>query len=314
MNFEMKRILRSGLRQVATGSVFALGSVVAIGALGISSSNVMAQETSSGAVEIQPAADLPAAADLFAKHVEAVGGEKALRSHKSSKTKATFNMPAMGMTADMVIYSAAPNKMYLDMTIPSMGSMQQGYDGLVGWSVDPMSGARVLSGEELKQLALQADYYADLNYKEHYKEMKTLEKTVFADRASYRVHVVTTFRSGTDLFFDVENGLLNGMESTAESQMGPVKSTTVLSEYKDFGGVKHAAKTVMSAFGQEQILTLNSIEYDGVEPNVFALPEPIKTLAAEAMKADDDDDSSASGDDDEDGKDDDDDDDGGDGG
>ena len=305
MSFEMKSILRSGLRHLVVGSVFALGSVVAIGALGISS-DVMAQATSSGAVEIQPAADLPTAADLFAKHVAAVGGEKAVRSHKSSKTKATFNMPAMGMTADMLIYSAAPNKMYLDMTIPSMGSMQQGYDGKVGWSVDPMSGARVLSGEELKQMALQADFYADLNYKDHYKEMKTLEKTVFADRPSYRVHVVTTFGSETDFFFDVENGLLNGMESTAESQMGPVKSTTVLSEYKDFGGVKHAAKTTMSAFGQEQILTLNSVEYDGVEPSVFVLPEQIKTLAAEAKKADGDDDE----DDDDHGEGDDDDDDG----
>ncbi len=272
------------------GGVLTISALFAFGVIGLSSTLAQGTTTEIGAdgqvttTTEQPAANLPDAAELFAKHVKAIGGEKAIRKHKSAVSKATFNMPAMGITADMTISTAAPDKMYLDMTIPGMGSMQQGYDGKIAWAIDPMSGARIMEGDQLKQVKMQSDFYADLHYSKQYKEMQTMEKTVFADRPSYRVHTVTEFGQDSDVYFDVETGLINGMESTSDSQMGPMKTTTTLADYKDFGGIKKATTTKVSAFGQEQLLTLKSVEFDTVDMSVFDLPEEIKTMSAEQAK------------------------------
>src|SRR3546814_3894623 len=50
----------------------------------------------------------------------------------------------------------------------------------------------------------------------------------------------------------VDSGLLIGSVQTTESPMGPMESTTLLSEYKDFGGRKIPTKLVQSSMGQEQ--------------------------------------------------------------
>jgi len=280
---------------VHRNGILMLGAVLAVGFIGVTSS--FAQDTKKGgeadtdtakvveqpAVET-PAPNMPDAGGLFAKHVKAIGGEKAIRKHASAISKATFSMPAMGMSAEMTITTAAPAKMLLNMTVPGMGEMQQGFDGTRAWSNDPMSGARIMDGDQMKQVAMQSDFYADLNYDKHYKKMTTMEKTVFADRPSYRVHAVTEFGQEMDLFFDEETGLLNGMESTSDSQMGPMTTTTTMTDYKDFGGIKKAATTTISAFGQEQVLTLNSVTYDTVDMSVFDLPVEIKTLLSQASE------------------------------
>ena len=287
--------------RVHFGSVLTIGALLAVGMIGVSTVSAQGTTTEIGAdgevstkTTEQPAANMPDAAELFAKHVKAIGGEKAIRKHKSSISKATFSMPAAGITADMTISSAAPDKMFLNMTIPGMGEMQQGYDGKIAWAIDPMSGARIMDGDQLKQVKMQSDFYADLNYSKQYKEMKTMEKTVFADRPSYRVHVVTEFGQDSDVYFDVETGLINGMESTSDSQMGPMKTTTTMSDYKDFGGIKKATTTKVEAFGQEQLLTLKSIDFDTVKESVFDLPEEIKTMVADQAAS-----KEAEGDDDE---------------
>src|SRR3712207_4925228 len=110
--------------------------------------------TSTSAAQAQsPAtAGLPAARTLIDRYVQAIGGRDAVLRHSTIRYVGTFEVPAAGVKGDLSVVQAAPNKTAVTMTMPGMGQMLQGYDGSVGWSVNPMQGPRVLEGKELEQL------------------------------------------------------------------------------------------------------------------------------------------------------------------
>jgi hypothetical protein len=60
--------------------------------------------------------------------------------------------------------------------------------------------------------------------------------------------------------------------------MGEIEVVTSFSGYKDFGGVKRAATTTTEQAGQQIIITLQSWEWDTVDPKEFVLPPEVKAL------------------------------------
>jgi hypothetical protein len=60
--------------------------------------------------------------------------------------------------------------------------------------------------------------------------------------------------------------------------MGPLNATAYEGDYKQFGKVKYATRLKIVSMGIEQLMTLNTIEHDTVDPTVFAIPPQIKAL------------------------------------
>jgi hypothetical protein len=60
--------------------------------------------------------------------------------------------------------------------------------------------------------------------------------------------------------------------------MGEIPATVVASDYKDFGGVKVATRNVMKVMGQQQVITVDEVAWEGVDPKAFELPAEIKAL------------------------------------
>ena len=77
----------------------------------------------------------------------------------------------------------------------------------------------------------------------------------------------------------MDNGRLVGTEGLQYSLMGAVNVRVFLSEYKQFGQLMAPTKIVQEIGpGQTVQLTLESIQYDNVEPSTFALPASIEAL------------------------------------
>jgi hypothetical protein len=57
-----------------------------------------------------------------------------------------------------------------------------------------------------------------------------------------------------------------------------MEATTVVSDYKDFGGILGASRIVQSVMGMDQIITINTVEYETVDLAVFELPDEIKAM------------------------------------
>ena len=221
---------------------------------------------------------LPAAQELHARYVDALGGRAALSRHESSYVTGTFSIPAQGIEGTLEVYAAAPMMMRVNVDIPGFGTARQGSDGETFWSVNPAMGPMILEGIMLEQTRQQADYYGPLHPERYVASAETVERTEFEGEPVYKVKVITTWDEEYVEFYSVDSGLLVGSIRTQESPMGGVEGVTVMSEYRDFGGVMVATHVVQRVMGMEQIMTVDDVVYDGVDPAVFALPEEIKSL------------------------------------
>src|SRR3990172_10726219 len=81
---------------------------------------------------------LPKAADLLAKFVAAIGGADAIKGIKSIRARGTFEMPAQNVNGTVELIQARPSFMRLTVDIQGIGQADQGSDGKIAWSVDPM--------------------------------------------------------------------------------------------------------------------------------------------------------------------------------
>lgn len=230
-----------------------------------------------------PDAALPAARELVARYVAAIGGRDALMRHSSIRSTGTFEMPAAGVKGQMVLVQAKPSKMALTMIVPGMGEIVTAYDGTAGWAVNPMQGPRLLEGKELDQMREEAGFANVLRSSESIRAMETVEKTEMGGHPCYKVKV--TYKSGRESHdcYSPETGLLIGMNSKQDSPMGSVEVVTLMSDWKEFGGLKSATRLRQQMLGQEQIMTLHTIEFDGAsDAAAFEPPAAIKTLLASA--------------------------------
>lgn len=223
-------------------------------------------------------APLPSARSIIDRHIQAIGGRKAILAHSSSHAMGTMTVTGSGMTGVLNIYSAKPNKSLIKINLGGIGEVLEGFDGTIGWSISPMTGPMLTKGKELEEKKFDADFYSDLHEEGRYESMKTLEKTTFDERPCYKVSLVRKGGAEDFDFYDAETGLKAGSMGSRESQMGPMNVTQVHMEYKKFGGLLVPTTMKQTAMGVQQVLTLTSIEFDKVDPSIFEPPAQIKAL------------------------------------
>lgn len=240
--------------------------------------------TVAGAGAQQPAASsLPAASMLVAKYAHAIGAPAMIRAPQVT-TRGGLTMSAAGITATFELVQLAPNRMQMVTTIPSVGAIQMGFDGTTAWSVDPMQGPRVLTGKEAEQLREQGDPRATARSPELFASVQTVADTTMNGERCYLVKL--TWKSGRETFdcYSAASGLMVGSKSTQQTAMGAIPVTTLFSDYKKFGGFLVPTKTVNAMMGQEQVMTVTTVEVGTGKGVTIAAPAEIKALAKPAGK------------------------------
>ena len=220
---------------------------------------------------------LPTPAALLARYVDAIGGEAALRKHQSSTRKGKMAIAAMGMEGTTTILAAAPDKMVMNIET-GMGAMNQGYNGEIGWSDNPMTGPTLLAGDQLAGMKVQADFYAPLNYSKHFTSMETVEETQWNGQAAYKVKLVNAAGKESFQFFAKEGGLLLGQQGMQEGPMGEAEVKTSFADYKDFGGAKIPGKVTIDMGGMTIEQTVETVTFDDVAATAFDPPAAVKAL------------------------------------
>lgn len=226
----------------------------------------------------QPSSQLPAATQLVARHIAAIGGREALIARRSVRARGTFGMPAMGVRGEFEAAQSREGSMVMKVTVPGLGEMQSGYNGSVAWALNPMTGPRLLTGRELSQTRDEANMSAVLREAPSISSIETVELSAMGGERCYKVRV--TWASGRNTFdcYSVDSGLLIGTQSVIESSTGALDIATTMSEYRDFGGVKVATVMTQRAAGQEQVLRITAYEANSIDSAVFALPAAIAEL------------------------------------
>ena len=226
----------------------------------------------------QAPAALPPAKDLIAKFVAATNAATVMAKHQSVRTKGRFELPAAGMTGDLEIAQARPNKTMMRINLASVGQIEQGFDGSTAWSINPMQGPRLMTGRELDAVREESSFGASSRQGPNVASAETVEKTEMNGEPCYKVKMV--WKSGRETFdcYSVTSGLLIASMGKQESAMGTVDVTNLLSDYKDFGGQKIATRLTQQVMGAEQVLIINSVDYDAADPASFEMPAAIKAL------------------------------------
>lgn len=223
---------------------------------------------------------LPSAEAIIAKHVAAVGGKDALSKITSMKQTASMEMASMGMTADAEVMMGAPNRMSTKVTFPGIGEIVTGTDGQVAWSMNPMQGPRVLADKELAQTLEQADFYGNLLFEaDRFSSIANEGIVDFAGEKAYKLKMVRK-SSGNESwqYFSAASGLLIGSESSTTTEMGAIQSSTIIREYKDFGGIKFPTRSEISAGPQTMVMTVKDVQLNAAGADSFAIPAAIQPL------------------------------------
>jgi hypothetical protein len=224
---------------------------------------------------------LPSADDVLKRYRAAIGGEEAIRKHTARSMKGTFEIPAQGMKGDLSIVAAAPDRIRVMVTLPGLGELQRGFDGTVGWSIDPAIGPRLLEGNELAEFKHSADFYDDLHDPAKFKSITVVGRTTFDGQEVLELKLVKDSGFEYTEFYSVATGLIVGGKLNASSQMGSVPVTSSVSDYKSFGGILVPTVTRQRMMGLEQLTTVQSVSFDPVDPKAFELPPAIAALAAQ---------------------------------
>jgi hypothetical protein len=226
----------------------------------------------------QPQISLPNARTIVDHFVTAMGGETAFGRVMSVHATGRIEIPQQGIGGTADLLTARPNKSLLVVEIAGIGRIETGYDGKIGWNIDPQSGPRLATGDELTEMTETSWFDAPLRPSDRIREMNTIEKTAFDTHPAYKVKVV--YPSGREEFayFDVETGLDLGREGKQATPMGSLPSTEIFRDYKLFGDVKQATTIVVRVLGIEQVVHIDTCVYNTVAPNAFDLPPAIKAL------------------------------------
>jgi len=229
---------------------------------------------------------LPDGRAVINRYIEAIGGRDAIMSQGGHHFQGEFVAPAQGITGDLDIYAAPPNRMRLSISIQGIGEIRTGFDGTTGWSINPMMGPMIMDSLQLRQMKQQADAYANLYPDSMIAALETVADTTFTtmvDSTStevpcYKVKVTTTWGEEYYEFFAKDSGLQVGSVRTVASPMGDVESTTALSDWRDVDGVKAPFRTIQNTMGMENRLIITKAESMVVPDSVFALPPEIQAL------------------------------------
>jgi hypothetical protein len=146
--------------------------------------------------------------------------------------------------------------------------------------MNPMQGPRVLADKELAQTLEQADFYGNLLFEADRFSSITNEGIVdFAGEKAYKLKMVRK-SSGNESwqYFSVASGLMIGSESSTMTEMGAIQSSTIVREYKDFGGIKFPTRSEISAGPQTMVMTVRDVQLNAAGADSFAIPAAIQPL------------------------------------
>jgi hypothetical protein len=211
----------------------------------------------------KPAAGMPTVDEILDKYVKAVGGKEAIEKVTSRVEKGTFELPSFGASGIVETYAKAPNKTALVIEIGGFGKVENVFDGTKGWSSDPQSGLRELSGTELAMTKRDADLHRSLKLKSQYTKMEVTGKMKVGDSEAYVITATPAEGKPEKLYFDTSSGLLTRMDVEAETPQGAMAFQIYLQDYKPVDGVKvpYTLRRESEAFGMV-------IKYTDVKHNV----------------------------------------------
>ena len=205
---------------------------------------------------------------VLANHYEALGG---LDTIKGMDTATFVGRMAMGPGAEapFKMYFKRPMRARLEFTMQGMTGIQA-YDGETAWMVMPFMGKsdpEVMAEDQAKNMQEQADIdgpLVDWQEKGHKVELIGLEDVDGTE--AYKIKVDLANGDVRYHFLDSEYFITIKQEGKTTMQGNEVEFETILSDYKEVGGLMfpHSIESKPKGAPAGQVITIDEIEV-GIE-------------------------------------------------
>jgi len=214
--------------------------------------------------------------DILAKYFEATGGLKKWAELKSSKMTGVMSM--QGMEFPGTIYSAAPNKQKVEVSVQGQ-NIVQAYDGETAWWINPFANAleaQKMPAEMSEEMVKQKFESEFINYKDKGHTVELEGKETIEGTEAWKIKLT---KKGGDVeyhFFDTEYNVPIMMRTAISN--GPMKgqnADTFMSDYQEVEGMMFPFFIESKVGGESaQKITIKTVELNGkYDDAFFAFPK-----------------------------------------
>lgn len=216
--------------------------------------------------------------EVLNNYYEAVGGLDAWKSVQTMRMSGSLVMGGMGVEAPFVVTTKRPKNVRIEFTFQGMTGVQA-FDGDMAWMLMPFMGKtdpEQMPDDMAKDVKDQADMDGALmGYEEdgHQLELIGLEET--DGTQAYKIKLTRESGDIEYYFLDSEYFIPIKIEGSREMQGRVIEFETVLSDYKDVGGlmVPHSVESKPKGAPAGQVITIQAVELNiDVDDSVFAMP------------------------------------------
>ncbi|GAB5497272.1 MAG: hypothetical protein Phyf2KO_23520 [Phycisphaerales bacterium] len=207
------------------------------------------------------AESLPDGFEILDRCVDAIGGEKAYRKHKSEKMSGSLSIPAVGVEGTIVVRRQATTKTLVTINLAGLGEVVQGTNGEVAWSSEAGQPAKLLSGPQANSMINEANFYGPVEPRKTYTKATLVDTVEFDGVECYKLELVTSWGAHQVGLFEVESGLHRKTSTRASADSDLFTTETTYSDYRKVRGVKRPHKLTVNAMGIEQVIKFDEIEF-----------------------------------------------------
>jgi len=133
-----------------------------------------------------------------------------------------------------------------------------------------MQGDRILEGEELDGLKIQAMFMPELDYRGSGFSLELVSVRNIDGRDAYILEITDPLGAISLEYYDVGNGFKIRDEQTEETPSGPMLQSNTYEDYREVDGILYPHKMTISIGPQTMTATVDSIAFNtGVDDSVF---------------------------------------------
>jgi len=216
--------------------------------------------------------------EVLERYVQQIGGREALAGIHNRQVHGTVEIRPSGLQGLLAVYQARPNRYYAQMEIAGQMTVRQGSDGEVVWESNPMTGPRVIKGQE-KALLLSQYAFDETQYRETYDSLQCLGVELVDGQPCYKVVQSIKGAIPVTVYYSKETGLVMKTHYTIPDTTGAQDVETAMTDYRPVDGIWYAHRTVQKVKNVETLTLIESIKHNVVmDTQRFDLPEAIRTI------------------------------------
>jgi CubicO group peptidase (beta-lactamase class C family) len=205
--------------------------------------------------------------ELMAKAVAAVGGEAALRGHKTMRVTADVDLLHQGVSGEAVIHARAPNAYGQEVRLKALGKsigwFREFFDGAAGAGEGSFVPFDPKTGKELEETRIASDFYAPLNWKTLFKTAEIKKMAKVGGEDAYVVLFTPEKGSPVTQYISAKTFLLLRQDSISTSDTVSMPVTETYSDYRSVGGVMIPFRRVQNSVAMgDTVMRIREVVFD----------------------------------------------------